>query len=232
MIEIVPETGSTSADLAARLRAGEPLAEGFWLVADRQTGGRGRQGRVWEDGTGNFMGSTLVRRTSIDPPPQTLAFAAGLAVREVLQPHCKGHALRLKWPNDVLLDGGKLAGILLEAEGDAVVVGIGVNLASAPHLPHAACLPEPTDRDAFADALAWRFADELDRWRTFGLEALLARWSAVAHPPSEPLSVHEPGGECIAGTFAGLDADGALRLRLADGTTRAIHAGDVMLESE
>lgn len=230
MIETVPETGSTNADLAARLRAGEALAEGYWLVADRQTGGRGRQGRAWEDGAGNFMGSTLVRLGRDDPPPQTLAFVAGLAVFETLRPHSDG--LRLKWPNDVLAGGGKLAGVLLEAEGDAVVIGIGVNLASAPDIPAAAALPQRLARDDFAQALAWRFADEIDRWRTFGVGPLLARWSAAAHTIGEALSVHEPDGATIAGTYAGLDADGALLLRLADGSTRAIHAGDVMLESE
>jgi BirA family biotin operon repressor/biotin-[acetyl-CoA-carboxylase] ligase len=232
LIETVPETGSTNADLAARLRKGEPLTEGFWLVADRQTGGRGRQGRVWEDGAGNLMGSTVVRLRPGDPPQQTLAFVAGLAVLEALRPHCQG--LRLKWPNDVLLDGGKLAGILLEAEGDAVVVGIGVNLQSAPDLigRSAACLPQAVDRDEFAQALAWRFADELDRWRTFNIAPLLGRWSVAGHPIGEAVTVHESGGRALSGSFAGLTAEGAMRLRLADGSVRVIHAGDVMLESE
>ena len=230
MIESVTETGSTNADLTARLRAGEPLAEGHWLIADRQTGGRGRQGRAWEDGAGNFMGSTIVTPGPGDPPPQTLAFVAGLAVLEALRPHCAG--LRLKWPNDVLFGRAKLAGILLEAEGNAVVVGIGANLASAPDIPNAARLPVPVERDAFAQALSWRFAEELDRWRRFGVDPLLGRWSAAAHPLGEALAVHEPGGARVSGTFAGLGGDGALLLRLADGSTRAIHAGDVMLEGQ
>jgi BirA family biotin operon repressor/biotin-[acetyl-CoA-carboxylase] ligase len=232
LIEFIPETGSTNADVAARLRSGEPLPEGYWRVADRQTSGRGRQGREWQGGDGNFMGSTFVRVNDGDPPPQTLAFVAGLAVFEALRPHRDGHALRLKWPNDVLLDGRKLAGILLEAEGDAVVVGIGANLASAPRLTggRAAALPKPVLRDAFAQALAWRFAEELDRWRTFGLDHLLERWAEFAHPLAEPLTVHEADGSTISGTFAGLDPAGALLLRLADGTTRAIHAGDVLIE--
>ena len=77
MIETVAATGSTNADLAARLGAGEALGEGFWLIADRQRAGRGRQGRVWEDGFGNFMGSTLVRRMGGDPPAPSLSLAAG-----------------------------------------------------------------------------------------------------------------------------------------------------------
>jgi BirA family transcriptional regulator, biotin operon repressor / biotin---[acetyl-CoA-carboxylase] ligase len=234
LIEFIPETGSTNADVAARLRSGEPLPEGYWRVADRQTSGRGRQGREWQGRDGNFMGSTFVRVHEGDPPPQTLALVAGLAAFEALHPHCDQHALRLKWPNDVLLDGRKLAGILLEAEGDAVVVGIGANLVSAPRRAgrRAAALPKPVLRDAFAQALAWRFAEELDRWRTFGVDQLLERWAEFAHPLGEPLTVHEPDGAAISGTFAGLDEGGALLLRLADGSQRVIHAGDVMLESE
>jgi len=232
LIQTVPETGSTNADLAARLRAGEALPEGYWLVADRQTGGRGRQGRVWEGGAGNFMGSTIVRRGQGDPPAQTLAFVAGLAVIEALRPHCDG--LRLKWPNDVLLGGAKLAGILLEAEGDAVIVGIGANLAAAPPVADrpVACLPRPVARDTFAEQLAQCFAGQVARWRTYGVEPLLTRWSAAAHPLGEMLSVHEPGGARLSGTFGGLDPDGALLLRLADGSVSAIHAGDVTIEGQ
>jgi BirA family biotin operon repressor/biotin-[acetyl-CoA-carboxylase] ligase len=232
LIHIVPETGSTNADLAARVRAGDALSEGYWLVADRQTGGRGRQGRAWEGGTGNFMGSTLVRIGQGDPPAQTLAFLAGLAVIEALRPYCDG--LRLKWPNDVLLGGAKLAGILLEAEGDAVIVGIGVNLVAAPPVADrpVACLPKPVSRDVFAKQLAETFAEQLARWRAYGVEPLLTRWSAAAHPLGEMLSVHEPGGARLSGTFAGLDPDGALLLRLADGSVSAIHAGDVTIEGQ
>lgn len=234
MIETVPETGSTNADLAARVRAGEALPEGFWLVADRQTSGRGRQGRVWEDGFGNFMGSTLVRVGPGDPAPQMLAFVAGLAVAGALRPHCDGLDLSLKWPNDVQLNGGKLAGVLLEGEGKAVIVGIGVNLVSAPPITDrpVACLPQPVDRDQFARELADSFASELDRWRTYGVESLLRRWSVYAHPMGEMLSVHEASGRRLTGTFQGLAPDGALLLRLADGTVSAIHAGDVTIEGQ
>jgi len=232
LIQVVPETGSTNADLAARVREGEPLVEGFWLVADRQTGGRGRQGRTWEGGEGNFMGSTLVRVGEGDPPSPTLAFVASLAVMQALRPYCDG--LRLKWPNDLLLDGGKLAGILLEVAGDAVVIGIGANLASPPPVTDrpAASLPKPLDRDLFAEELARCFADQLQQWRIYGVESLLARWSASAHTVGEMLTVHEPGGRLLSGTYFGLDSDGALLLRLADGTVSAIHAGDVMIQGQ
>lgn len=235
MIRTVTETGSTNADLAARLRAGERVAEGDWLVADRQTAGRGRQGRAWFDGAGNFMGSTLVRPGPGDPPAQSLAFVAALALYEAVAPLLADpRGLALKWPNDLLLGGAKLAGILLEREADAVVVGVGVNLAAAPALPDrptaalGALGPAP-DRDTFAAALAAAFERELERWRTHGLDPLLRRWQQVAHPLGTPLTVHEPGGIGLAGTFAGIAPDGALRLRLEDGSVRPIHAGDVTL---
>jgi BirA family biotin operon repressor/biotin-[acetyl-CoA-carboxylase] ligase len=234
LIHVIPETGSTNADLLARIAAGERVAEGDWLVTDRQIGGRGRQGRSWLDGAGNFMGSTAVHLSSQDPPAASLSFVAALAVYgTVLARLSDPRELQLKWPNDVLLGGGKFCGLLLEREGASVIVGIGVNLASAPAVEARAIAltahgPAP-DRDAFVADLAIQFDLELGRWRQFGLEPILNRWLAAAHPPGSALTVHEPGGARLSGAFDGLEPDGALRLRLADGSTRVIHAGDVML---
>ena len=235
MIRTVAITGSTNADLAARLAAGEAVPEGDWLVADRQSAGRGRQGRAWSDGAGNFMGSTLVHPGAGDPPPATLALMAGIAAQEAVSPLIPPPALaQLKWPNDLLIGPAKLCGILLEAVDNAVVVGIGVNLAQAPEVAGRETIalsrfgPAP-GRDAFAASLAHYFALELERWRTFGLEPLLRRWQIAAHPHGTELAVGEPGEEPLRGTFAGLGADGALQLTLADGTTRTIHAGEVRL---
>ena len=131
-----------------------------------------------------------------------------------------------------MLGGAKLAGIVLEAVDGAVVVGIGVNLVSAPDLPDrstvalAALGPAP-DRDTFVAALAEAFAAQLQRWRQYGLEPLLSRWQSVAHPPGTVLTVLEPGAEPVKGAYDGLAPDGALRLKLADGSVRIVHAGDV-----
>lgn len=235
MIQFIPECGSTNDELAARLRAGERVLEGEWLVADRQTGGKGRQGRSWADAEGNFMGSTVIHPGVGDPPAASLALVAGLAVYEAVLPNlAEQPQLQLKWPNDLLLTGAKLAGILLERAGDAVIVGIGVNLASAPDVegrattalaPHG---PAP-ERDFFAAQLAFHLDREIERWRGFGLEPLVARWLAAAHPKGTRLDVHGPGERPVSGTFAGLTSEGALRLRLADGSERVIHAGDVSL---
>lgn len=181
------------------------------------------------------MGSTVVHLQAGDPFPPTLALLAGLATYQAVLPHCPDPLpLRLKWPNDLMFSAAKLAGILLEREGDSVIVGIGVNLAAAPQVPGRETIalakfgPAP-DRDLFASSIAGIFADELQRWRTYGTQPLINRWESAAHPKATPLTVNEQSDGIISGVFDGLLPDGSLRLRLADGTWRAIHAGDVML---
>ncbi|HZU62545.1 MAG TPA: biotin--[acetyl-CoA-carboxylase] ligase [Novosphingobium sp.] len=235
MISFFNEIDSTNAEWARRLAAGAPSVEGEWLVARRQTAGRGRLGRAWQDGAGNFMGSTLVRPGPGDPPPASLALLTGLAVAEAVAGHVPPPlAPLLKWPNDVLVNGAKLAGVLLEAQGDAVIVGVGVNLASAPLLEGRetvalADFAPPPALDHFAGQMAAAFAAQLASWRAHGLAALVARWQQAALPQGTPLGVTGADGQRIEGRFAGLAEDGAMRLRLADGAIRAIHAGDVAL---
>lgn len=206
------------------------MGEGAWLVADRQSAGRGRQGRDWLDGAGNFMGSTVVRLAPGDPPPSSLALVAALSLHDTLAPLLGDASPMLKWPNDVLVNGAKLAGILLEREGEAVIVGIGVNLAAAPDLPDRptvslAALGGNLSRDAFAEALASAFARDLERWRRYGLGPIVARWLAAGHPVGTPLRAEDG----VSGTFVGLSDEGALQLRLPDGTTRIVHSGEVTL---
>lgn len=237
MIELFEELASTSGTLLERLAAGVAVPEGHWIIANRQTSGRGRRGRTWSDGLGNFMGSTFVASHAGDPPLGTLSLAIGLAVREAVVKQIPGApAVILKWPNDLLVDGAKLSGILLEGSAGGVVVGIGVNLAVAPDLPDRPTtsvtqLGGSPDRDRFARDLATAVDQEVARWRTFGLEPLISRWTAAAHPLGTPLRAGEGGSDVIAGTFAGLTPDGALQLRLADGSLRAIHAGEINLSN-
>jgi BirA family biotin operon repressor/biotin-[acetyl-CoA-carboxylase] ligase len=155
---------------------------------------------------------------------------AAVALHEAVKAFAPDASILIKWPNDLTAGGAKLAGILLEREGEAVIAGFGVNLAHHPHdLPRpatslaalAGAAPEPA---AFLDALADAFARWLARWRGEGIAPIRAAWLAAAHPIGSALSTGE--GE---GLFEGLDETGALRLRLADGTTRIIHAGDVFL---
>lgn len=214
--------------------AGDGAEEGLWLRAERQTAGRGRLGRDWVSASGNLYASTLVRLRAGDPPPATLAFVAAVALDEVVSAYADPSVLILKWPNDLLLGGAKLSGILLERTHEAVVIGIGVNLADHPHdlgrpvTSLAAAGYGAPDPALFLADLADAFARWLAAWR-LGLQAILARWQARAHPRGTALSVHLPGLGRHEGLFAGLDADGALRLRLAGGAEEVIHAGDVFL---
>jgi BirA family biotin operon repressor/biotin-[acetyl-CoA-carboxylase] ligase len=163
-----------------------------------------------------------------DPPAPTLALVAAVALQEIVAVHAP--SVRIKWPNDLVVDGAKLAGILLERQGDAVIVGFGVNLAHHPAdlarpatslATIAGATPAPDD---FAELLARNVSRWVDRWRTDGVAAIRAAWLTAAHPPGTPLTT--PEGE---GLFDGLDDTGALRLLLPGGAVRVIHAGDVFL---
>jgi BirA family biotin operon repressor/biotin-[acetyl-CoA-carboxylase] ligase len=230
-IRTVTETGSTNADMIALAATG--LHEGVWLRAERQTGGRGRQGRVWTSPAGNFLGSTLVRLRPSDPPAATLALVAAVALEEVVGAYLPDRA-RLKWPNDLLIDGAKLSGILLERADDAVVIGIGVNLAHHPvdieraatSLMAQGIAVSPED---FTETLAEAFARWVERWRGEGVDVVRRKWIERAHAVGTPLTARLADGSAIDGLFDGIDAEGALILRLADGTRRVIHAGDVFL---
>ncbi|MBA16222.1 MAG: biotin--[acetyl-CoA-carboxylase] ligase [Sphingomonas sp.] len=232
MIRTVTETGSTNADLIALARSG--AEEGLWLRAERQTGGRGRQGRAWVSPEGNLYASTIVRLRPSDPPAATLALVAAVALEEAVRIWLPDAPILLKWPNDLLIAGAKLSGILLERVDNAVVIGIGVNIAhhptdierSATSMAAQGAAPEPGQ---FLETLAETFSRWLERWRGEGIGAIRDRWTARAHPEGTALQARLGDGVVIDGLYAGLNGDGALILRLADGTRHVIHAGDVFL---
>ena len=205
--------------------------EGDWLVTLDQTAGKGRQGRTWVTETGNFFGSTLVVVANGGPPAQSLSLVAGLAVIEAVDAAVPNQQLLLKWPNDLLLGEAKLAGILLERQGERVVVGFGVNLATAPEIPGrlAGHLNGRISPQAFAPLLASSMARMLMLWRSSDPEDFARAWLARAHAIGTSLKVHGSDAGEIAGRFDGIEADGTLRLRLPDGSVRAIHAADVSL---
>jgi BirA family transcriptional regulator, biotin operon repressor / biotin---[acetyl-CoA-carboxylase] ligase len=218
--------------VAALAKAG--AAEGLWLRADTQTGGKGRHGRSWVSPPGNLHASTLVRLIPGDPSPPTLALVAAVALDQLVTAYVDAGRAMLKWPNDLLVDGAKLSGILLERSGDAVVIGFGVNLAHHPEdldrpatSLAAVCTSAPEPGLFLAD-LADSFAHWLARWRE-GLAPVRRRWLERAHPIGTPLSAQGADGVIVEGLFDGLDEGGALRLRLAGGSLHVIHAGDVFL---
>ncbi|OYZ13752.1 MAG: biotin--[acetyl-CoA-carboxylase] ligase [Sphingomonadales bacterium 28-64-96] len=221
------EVGSTNDWLLARAEA---LPDGYWVITDRQTAGRGRRGRVWNDGAGNFMGSVLVKA---DGQVQQLSFVAALALHDALAA-LTGQPARftLKWPNDVLLDGTKCSGILLERQGEALVIGMGVNLAHHPTSTErpatslaAAGLPVPMPA-ALLDELAAAFRHWRETWAAHGFAPIRTAWTARAAGVGSRI-VARLGNESPEGLFTGLADDGALLMQLDDGTTRAIHAGEV-----
>lgn len=172
----------------------------------------------------------MIRLRDGDPPPPTLALVAAVALHEVVAAYAPGHDPLIKWPNDLLVGGAKLSGILLERADDAVVIGFGVNLAAQPEgldrpaTSLFALLGSAPSPAVFVETLAESFARWLARWRSEGLGPVRARWLAAAHPPGTALTTSLGDG-----LFDGLDENGALRLRLADGAVRVIHAGDVFL---
>lgn len=234
IFEEVTLTGSTNADLLVRVAQGAP--EGIWLRADAQDGGRGRLGRTWESPKGNLFASTIVRLRDSDPSPASLAFVTAVAVFDAIRQIAPQVGILLKWPNDILtLDGAKLCGILLERTSDAIVVGIGLNLVWHPQnldrkVSDLLTLgATPPDAQTALEIVAEAFDRYLGIWRQAGLETIVRQWEARAHPRGTALSAKLPDGEALDGLYAGLDEDGALRLSLADGSIRAIHAADVFL---
>ncbi|PQZ82730.1 MULTISPECIES: biotin--[acetyl-CoA-carboxylase] ligase [unclassified Brevundimonas] len=236
---ILDETDSTNAEARRRAEAGEvgPL----WITARRQSAGRGRRGRKWESEGGNLFSSLLLLTRKSPAEAAQLTFAASLAVADLLDRYVPPALVRIKWPNDVLLDGRKTSGILIESGpaptgGLWLAVGIGVNLSQTPGDTErpATCIAEhlgqgialaPTVDEA-AKALAETFGVWLDRWTTLGFQPILDAW--IARTPG----LHGPctarlTNETLTGTADGVEADGSLRLKLLDGSLRVISAGDV-----
>ncbi|MFN6976931.1 MAG: biotin--[acetyl-CoA-carboxylase] ligase [Gemmobacter sp.] len=236
---LLPEVDSTNAEAARRAAEG---AGPTWILAGFQTDGRGRRGRAWVSPRGNFHATLLDRPTGPPDRVALLSFAAALALREALATLTgSGAALTLKWPNDVLLNGGKVAGILLESSGaggriEHLCIGIGVNLIAAPDagdlepgaLRPVSLLAETGLRIEPArllDHLAPAFAYWSGRLAAGGLAPLRAAWLDHAARLGETVRART-GTETVSGTFETLDDAGALILRTAQGW-RAIPAADV-----
>jgi BirA family biotin operon repressor/biotin-[acetyl-CoA-carboxylase] ligase len=227
------EVDSTNDEARRRAAAGE--AGPLWIMAARQTAGRGRRGRRWEGGEGNLAATLLLRFAAL-PAAGQLGFAAALAVAEMAAHFAPKAAITVKWPNDVLADGRKVAGILLESGSDAkaggwLAVGIGVNLARHPagtEFPAtslAALGAAPPAPEAALEMLAGRFRHWHGLWQRGGFVPLRAAWLARAGGLGRPIRARLPHEE-RHGAFEGIDMNGALLLRETMGV-RAIAAGEV-----
>lgn len=231
--------GSTNDEARARAEAGAPDGTVVW--AREQATGRGRRGRNWSSPRGNLYTSTLLRPGKPPGEAAQLSFVAAVALAEALAGLLPDSvAVRCKWPNDILVDGAKTAGILLESSGHAnavswVVIGCGVNVASHPDIAaysatdldtvNGAPVPLETVLERYlASLFAWR-----DRWLADGVAPVRDAWLARAAGFGGPITVRLADRE-LSGRFRDMDADGALLLELPGGAQERITAGDVFFQ--
>lgn len=237
---ILEATGSTNTEAFLRAASGEtgPL----WIMARRQTQGRGRSGRPWTSEPGNLYASLLQRLACPPAVVHQLSLLAGVAVVEAIVAAAgrKPRGLRLKWPNDVLIGEAKCAGILPESQSGGadkevvVVIGVGINLVSHPeHLGRATTDLAAHGVDVAPEVMLGVLAPSMQRWLGVwacgaGFAEVRRAWLANGGAVGEPI-VADTGRERIAGSFLGLDDGGALLLRDGHGTERRITFGDVTI---
>lgn len=227
------DIGSTNTEAVALARTG--TAEGTLLLTDHQTAGRGRIGRVWQSLPGQQLQFSLILHPTF--PPHFLVMASALAVVEAIRVET-GLDAAIKWPNDVLIGGRKVAGILIEASGGAVVLGIGVNvnstLAGWPELAaRATTLADATGSQVIREALAAAILTRLDasyadlqQRGEVAQQAIRAAWRGQLETLGRAVVIHQNGGE-VRGVAEDVDAGGELIVREANGTRQIITWGDV-----
>jgi len=229
-LQTVGSTNTYARDLA------KDGAAPFTIVwGHEQTAGRGRQGNTWVSNRGNLFMTVVLRPNIAAPLTGQLSFIAAVALAETLKALLpQAVKINLKWPNDVLLNGKKAAGILLESEisGDGpvdwVVVGMGVNVAHAPTA--AICLRdlglESLEPGQVLEKLALRLKSIYEVWQKNGFAPIREEWLRYSHATGTVINVRLPK-ETLTGKFMGIDAQGALQLELPDGTTKNIASGEV-----
>lgn len=210
----------------------------LWLVADRQTKGRGRRGREWQSPAGNLAATLLLKPAMPIAQCAQLSFVAALGVSDVAGRYAPRAEVKVKWPNDVLADEKKIAGILLEsaskdgARPDWLAIGFGINLASHPadtEFPATSIAgmgAEPPAPRVALDGLAASWSKWYEVWSERGFEPIRDAWLARAARLGARIRARIADME-VVGLFEGIDADGALNLRESEGRMRRISAGEV-----
>jgi BirA family biotin operon repressor/biotin-[acetyl-CoA-carboxylase] ligase len=241
-IEVVESTGSTNADLLARALRGEP--EGTVLAAEEQRAGRGRMGRTWTSPPRAALTFSLLLKPAVPPARRGwLPLLTGVVVAAAVT-KATGVETGLKWPNDLLAADAKLAGILAEAAGDTVVVGIGLNVSTEPAefpTPRPGALPATSLRSAGATALN---RDDILLAILAGFERWYRAWQQAGGDPDRSglrpeytrlsatigrtVRAELPGGQALSGPAVGVDSDGRLLVLLSSGSEVAVAAGDVV----
>lgn len=239
-LDIVAETGSTNADLLARLQQAPQLQQATLLWAQVQIAGKGRAGRAWHTPAGAALTFSLAWKFNL---PLSALLGLPLTVGVVLAQALRtfGIDAQLKWPNDVLLDGGKLAGILIETVVDKtaahstwVVIGVGINIAQASDLSAqtgravAAATALAAEPERAMAAVLDGFAQALPLFEQEGFAAFVDSWNALDAYAGQPVNIIDQGKVLHSGAARGVDASGRLLLDTAQGRV-AIVAGDVSL---
>ena len=226
-VRVVERCTSTN-DLALRGRFPSPVL----IAAEEQTAGRGRRGRRWHSAPGAGITFSLGRR--INRPARELAalsLVAGVATARALR--ALGMDARLKWPNDLIVDGAKLGGILVETRnGNHAVIGIGLNCRRDPALENKvrrklACLNNSVARNEVIQRVGRALLEALEQFEKHGLEALRAEWEAMDAHAGQKLRVRLADGRTLSGVAGGLGADGSLQLHTRQGL-RAVRSGRVV----
>jgi BirA family transcriptional regulator, biotin operon repressor / biotin---[acetyl-CoA-carboxylase] ligase len=224
------QIGSTN-DEARRL-ASEGAPHGTVVHADEQTAGRGRRAHTWFSPPGNLYLSIILRTGQPVARAAELSFLAALAVADTVEALLpRQTSIVLKWPNDVLVNGAKIAGILLEQAGDATIMGIGLNVLEAPsHTAYkvttVAASGGIASVDGARDILLGRLRAHLAAWQNNGFAPIRDQWLGRSYPIGAAIRA-TTGGQPVAGRFAGLDLDGALLLETPQGSQRIV-AGEIV----
>ncbi|MEU5156675.1 biotin--[acetyl-CoA-carboxylase] ligase [Glycomyces sp. NPDC021274] len=232
-LDVVQVTGSTNADLADAAKHGAP--QGKVLIAEEQSRGRGRLDRQWvSPPRAGLTMSFLLRPTVPREQWGTLGLLTAVALEESLKAVC-GVSAKLKWPNDVLIDGRKVCGILAQVEGGAVIVGAGLNVslteeelpvpeATSLHLAGASTL----DRTEIAAGFLAHVAAVYETWNERGPASVIERWRRNSATLGRHVTVSFPNGRNLTGRAAGIDEEGCLQVRTDDGAVETIAAGDIV----
>lgn len=226
----------------AKRLAGGGASHGAVIWAKNQTAGKGRMGRVWESEDGNLFVSVLLSPECDLPECSQLSFVAAVATVDTLKPIIPGdEAIEAKWPNDVLLEGKKLGGILLESfttideDGDDrqwVVVGVGVNVDSFPEetMFPATCLTssgvEIISAKIVLSRFVYNFIHRYDEWVNHGFDPIRQAWEECAYGLNEAMEAHV-GDEVVSGSFDSIDEFGRLHVLQKNGKVEVVTAGDV-----
>ncbi|MCG3776941.1 MAG: Bifunctional ligase/repressor BirA [Nitrospira sp.] len=242
-IEVLPTVGSTNSELLQRARSGQ-AAPGFILLAEQQTAGRGRRGRPWVSPFGrNLYLSALWRLESGLPALEGLSLVVGVVVAETLRSGF-GIAAGLKWPNDIVVNGRKIGGILIELDGDlagplSVVIGIGINIdmteAATQGIEQAwtdvrSETGTSVSRNDLSAQVIAGLAQALERFSVTGFKGFRQQWCRLDAFHGLPVNVSGPGSSSLTGIARGVDETGALLLETGE-AVQAVSAGDVTLRS-